>query len=242
MIPSHHGTHIDGEEPMLRLTMRFDFRNPAFADTSMSERYRAALEMVEWAEHLGFSSVGVSEHHGVEDGYLPSPCIMAAAIASRTRRIQISLGAIIAPVHDPLRLAEDLAVLDNLAEGRLSVIVVNGYVPLEYEMFGYVSSDRPRRTEEIVATLRRAWSGKPFTYRGRTVQVTPPPFQLGGPKIALGGKTEAAARRVTRIADSFVPSDRSCWDAYRDELRSLGRPDPGPATSSLQGSIRSPCR
>lgn len=99
-------------------------------------------------------------------------------------------------------------------------------------MFGYVSSDRPRRTEEIVATLRQAWSGEPFSYRGRTVRVTPTPFQPGGPKIALGGKTDAAARRAARIADSFVPSDPACWEAYRDELRSVGRTDPGPASPS----------
>src|ERR1700736_7014666 len=94
-----------GEDGMALFGLRFDFRNPAFAGPSMPERYRAALDMVEWADQLGFVSVILSEHHGSDDGYLPSPLTMAAAVAARTKHIRISVPAVVASLHDPLRLA-----------------------------------------------------------------------------------------------------------------------------------------
>jgi hypothetical protein len=190
--------------------LRFDLRNPAFAATSMTDRYQAALDMSEWADRLGFVAITLSEHHGVDDGYLPSPLTMAAAIAARTRTARISLAAVVAPFHDPLRLAEDLAVVDLVSGGRLDVVLANGYVADEFAMFGRRLSERPAASEEMVATLRAAWTGEPFSYRGRTVHVTPTPHQPGGPSISLGGTSEPA------------------WDLYRDEVVVQGRPDPGP--------------
>ena len=90
--------------------LRFDFRNPAIADTSMADRYAAALDMAAWADGLGCVSIAVSEHHGSADGYLPSPVPMLAAMAARTTSVRFSIAALIAPFHDPLRLAEDLIV------------------------------------------------------------------------------------------------------------------------------------
>jgi alkanesulfonate monooxygenase SsuD/methylene tetrahydromethanopterin reductase-like flavin-dependent oxidoreductase (luciferase family) len=89
-------------------------------------------------------------------------------------------------------------------------------------------SDRVRRTTETVATLKQAWTGEPFEFRGRTVQVRPTPAQPGGPQVILGGSGPKAARRAARIADGFMPSDGSIWDVYRDEMLALGKPDPGP--------------
>jgi alkanesulfonate monooxygenase SsuD/methylene tetrahydromethanopterin reductase-like flavin-dependent oxidoreductase (luciferase family) len=94
--------------------------------------------------------------------------------------------------------------------------------------------ERARRTTEAVDTLRNAWTGQPFDYRGRTVQVTPAPTRPGGPGIVLGGSSDAAARRAARIADGFVPSNPDCWEAYRDELQKLGKDDPGPAMMTGQ--------
>lgn len=210
------------------LGIRFDFRNPDFAGTTMAERYEAALDMVEWAERLGFGSVTLSEHHGSEDGYLPSILPLAAAIAARTKTMWIQLAAVIAPLHDPLRLAEDIAVVDHLAKGRLGIIVSNGYVASEFEMFGRAMKDRPKLVTETVETLRKAWTGEPFEFRGRRARVTPRPFQPNGPMIALGGASEGAARRAARIADGFMPTGPDFWDFYRDEMKKLGKPDPGP--------------
>lgn len=216
---------------MAVFAMRFDLRNPAFAGTSMTERYDAALDMCEWADRLGFVSIGISEHHGSEDGYLPSPIPFAAAMAARTRNARIGISALIAPFYDPLRLAEDLAVVDRISHGRLDITIANGYVGREFTMFGQKVAARARLTEEAVTTLRAAWTGEPFEYRGRRAQVTPTPHQPGGPKINLGGSSEAAARRAARIADGFSPSSPGLWDFYRDELVKLGKPDPGPAAA-----------
>jgi alkanesulfonate monooxygenase SsuD/methylene tetrahydromethanopterin reductase-like flavin-dependent oxidoreductase (luciferase family) len=208
--------------------LRFDLRNPEFAGTSMADRYAAAIDMAEWADELGFVIVVLSEHHGSDDGYLPSPLAMAAAIAARTEQARIRVAAIVAPFHDPLRLAEDIAVVDLVSGGRLDVVLAAGYVPGEFEMFGCDVSERVRRTTEVVTTLRQAWTGEPFEYRGRTVQVRPAPAQPGGPQIVLGGSGPKAARRAARIADDFMPSDGALWEVYREEVIAQGRPDPGP--------------
>jgi alkanesulfonate monooxygenase SsuD/methylene tetrahydromethanopterin reductase-like flavin-dependent oxidoreductase (luciferase family) len=207
--------------------LRFDFRNPAFAGTTMAERYAAALEMASWADELGAVTVILSEHHGVEDGYLPSALTMAAAMAGRTKNLRLMIAAVVSGLHDPVRLAEQAAVVDLLSGGRLDLCLTNGYVAEEFAMYGTTLAERAKRTTEAVEVLRAAWSGQPFEYRGRTVRVTPAPAQPGGPAITLGGSTEPAARRAARIADGFMPSSPGLWDFYRDERVKLGFDDPG---------------
>jgi alkanesulfonate monooxygenase SsuD/methylene tetrahydromethanopterin reductase-like flavin-dependent oxidoreductase (luciferase family) len=216
--------------------LRFDCRNPAFAGVDMAHRYRALLDMCEWADERGALFVALSEHHGSADGYLPSPLVMAAAIAGRTARVRIGIAALIAPLYDPLRLAEDAAVVDLLSRGRLDLTIAGGYVEDEFDMFGVALSERPARVREAVATLRAAWTGEAFEFRGRTVQVRPTPAQPGGPKILLGGTSEGAARRAARIADGFIPSEPGCWRFYREECLELGKPDPGPGMTG-QGEV-----
>ena len=208
--------------------LRFDFRNPSIADTAMADRYAAALDMAEWADGLGCVSIAVSEHHGSEDGYLPSPIPMLAAMAVRTEHVRFNIAALIAPFHDPLRVAEDLIVLDLLSRGRVDLIVAGGYVHEEFALFDVPMNERGRRVTETVAVLRAAFSGEPFEYRGRAVHLTPAPFRPGGPSITLGGSSKPAAERAARIADGFIPTTPEVWTFYRDEVQKLGRPDPGP--------------
>jgi alkanesulfonate monooxygenase SsuD/methylene tetrahydromethanopterin reductase-like flavin-dependent oxidoreductase (luciferase family) len=184
--------------------------------------------MVEWAEALGCTTVGVSEHHGSPDGYLPSPIPMLAAMAARTTNVRFMVAALIVPFHDPIRLAEDLIVLDNISRGRVDIIVAGGYVHEEFEMFDVAMNERGRRVSDAVTVLRGAFSGEPFEYRGRTVHVTPAPFRPGGPPILLGGSSKPAAERAARIGDGFIPSTPEVWTFYRDAVIALGRPDPGP--------------
>ena len=215
-------------QPGVFFGLRFDFRNPDIAGTSMADRYAAALDMVEWADRLGCVSVAVQEHHGSPDGYLPSPIPMLAAMAARTKNVRFTIAALVAPFYNPLRLAEDLAVLDNLSRGRVDLIVGGGYVHEEFAMYGIPMKERVKRVTEAVTTLKAAFTGEPFEYQGRTVRVTPAPFRPGGPTILLGGSTEKAARRAAHIADGFQPPVPDVWEYYRDEVMKLGRPDPGP--------------
>jgi alkanesulfonate monooxygenase SsuD/methylene tetrahydromethanopterin reductase-like flavin-dependent oxidoreductase (luciferase family) len=212
----------------LPFAVRFDFRNPAFADTSFADRYQTALDMVAWADRLGCLAVTVSEHHGSPDGYLPSPLPMLAAMAAVTTNVRFAVAALIAPFYDPIRLCEDMVVLDHLSRGRVDLIVAAGYVPVEFDMYEVALRDRGARVTEVVQTLKAAFTGEPFSFRGRTVQVTPPPYRPGGPSVVLGGSSEAAARRAARIADGFLPSVPEVWEFYADELRVLRKGDPGP--------------
>jgi alkanesulfonate monooxygenase SsuD/methylene tetrahydromethanopterin reductase-like flavin-dependent oxidoreductase (luciferase family) len=137
------------------------------------------------------------------------------------------VAALVAPFYDPLRLAEDMIVLDNISRGRVDLVVGGGYVPSEFAMFDVPMNERGRRVGATVATLRSAFTGTPFEYLGRSVHITPAPFRPGGPTILLGGSSESAARRAARIADGFIPSTPHSWEFYRDEVQKLGRPDPG---------------
>jgi alkanesulfonate monooxygenase SsuD/methylene tetrahydromethanopterin reductase-like flavin-dependent oxidoreductase (luciferase family) len=207
--------------------IRFDLRDPGFSGVPLADRYAAALDMAAWADRMGFVSLTLSEHHGSPDGYLPSPLPMAAAVAARTERITIQVAAMVAAFHDPLRLAEDAAVVDLLSGGRLELVIANGYVAEEFAMFGVPIGERVARTTEAVEVLRRAWSGAPFEHRGRTVRVTPAPARARGPKLALGGSSDGAARRAARLKVSFRPSTNDVWETYRAERIALGGADPG---------------
>lgn len=212
---------------MARLEIRFDLRNPSDTGAGTADRYSAALDQIVWAENLGFKAVTLSEHHGSPDGYLPSPMVFAAAIAARTSKITIRIAAIVASLHDPLRVAEDIAVLDQLSRGRVELVVTNGYVEPEFAMFGKELSGRVAAVTEMITTLKEAWTGEPFEFRGRRVRVTPRPFENRRPAIYLGGSSAGAARRAARIADAFFPSDSTYWEDYRRALIEAGGPDFG---------------
>jgi alkanesulfonate monooxygenase SsuD/methylene tetrahydromethanopterin reductase-like flavin-dependent oxidoreductase (luciferase family) len=207
--------------------LRFDLRDPGLSGVPRAERYRAALDMAEYAEERGFVAVVLSEHHGSEDGYLPSALTFAAAVAARTSRIRIQVAAIAAPLHDPVRLAEQAAVVDLIAQGRLALVLANGYVPAEFAMAGVPMPERVARTVETVETLRSAWTGERFDYRGRSVLVRPAPHAAGGPAIELGGSSDGAARRAARLGVGFVPTEKGPWEVYRKERIALGHDDPG---------------
>lgn len=212
---------------MVMFGLRYDLRNPAFARVSSAERFAAALDMAAWADDLGGLTISISEHHRSEDGYLPSPIVLAAAIAGRTRRIGVVIAALLAPLYDPIRLAEDLAVLDAVSAGRVDVVIGAGYVAAEFEMFGVPMSERGARVTEMIETLRQAWTGEEFVFRGRSARVTPRPHRPGGPPLVMGGSSPAAARRAARIGDGFLPVSGDIWPAYREEMVRLGKPDPG---------------
>jgi alkanesulfonate monooxygenase SsuD/methylene tetrahydromethanopterin reductase-like flavin-dependent oxidoreductase (luciferase family) len=218
------------------ISVRFDMRSPGFG-TPTSDLYDAFLDMAEFADRSGFTAIVVSEHHSSEDGYLPSPLIAATAVAARTSRIAISVAALLVPLYEPLKLAEDIAVLDHLSRGRVSYVVGVGYRPDEYAMFDVDFAGRGRIVEHHLEVMRDAWSGKPFERAGRSVFVRPTPYTSPHPLLFYGGGTVIAARRAARLDIPFFPqldSDR-LWEAYQAERQRLGlaagiavAPPPGP--------------
>jgi alkanesulfonate monooxygenase SsuD/methylene tetrahydromethanopterin reductase-like flavin-dependent oxidoreductase (luciferase family) len=207
--------------------MRFDMRAPA-TGAPTSELYRAALEMAEWTETRGALAAILCEHHGMSDGYLPSPLILAAAMAARTTTLPIMVAAVVLPLYQPIRLAEEMVVIDILSQGRVSYVAAIGYRPEEYEMHGVDFHRRGAIAEDRLAVLLRAKSGAPFEYDGRTVQVTPPPVTPGGPVVAWGGGSVAAARRAGRHGLGFLAQrgDPALERAYREESEAHGH-EPG---------------
>lgn len=212
------------------LTVSYDMRAPGFGAPA-DALYRAALDQVAWADLVGFDAVFVNEHHGSADGYLPAPLVFAAALAGRTERIGIWVSALVLPLHDPIAAAEELAVLDLLSGGRVTLVVAAGYRRCEFEMFGADFEARARVTDERIEVLRRAWTGEPFQHDGRTVTVRPRPAQRPGIPIVIGGSSPGSARRAARIADGYRPSRAELVAIYRDELAALGRPEPAVAPS-----------
>jgi alkanesulfonate monooxygenase SsuD/methylene tetrahydromethanopterin reductase-like flavin-dependent oxidoreductase (luciferase family) len=217
---------------MAGIHLLFDLRSSS-TGASHADLCAAVLDICGWADCLeGIdTSVRVLEHHGSEDGYNPSPITLASAIAGRTSRLAIS-AFILLPFYHPLRLAEDLAILDLLSRGRVGFIFGAGYRHEEFVTFDIELSERGRLMEEGIDALKKAWTGEPFEYRGRTVRVTPRPFQEPRPPIIMGGSSKGAARRAALIADGFAPTDPALLQVYRDELAALGK-DPGPAPADI---------
>ena len=179
--------------------MRLNFIQPGLEPNEMSARYKAGIDMAEWADKLGFRAISHEEHHGAANGWSPSPLITAGAVLARTKNIGVSISALLVPLHDPLRIAEDIAVLDLLSGGRLSVIAGIGYRPEEYAAHGKDWANRGKLMDECIDTMLKAWTGEPFEYRGTTVQVTPIPVSKPTPPFLLGGTSKPAARRAARF-------------------------------------------
>ncbi|GLX39432.1 hypothetical protein Sros01_55050 [Streptomyces roseochromogenus] len=204
--------------------VRFNLVDPHGTPETLSSRYRAALEMARYADDLGVDTVQTEEHHGTANNWLPSPFAFAGAVFGATRRIAVTVSAIIGPLHDPLKVAEDIAVLDLLSGGRLVTVAGIGYRPEEYEQHGVEWGRRGRLQDELLETLLKAWTGEPFTFRGRTVRVTPRPFTRPHPLLLVGGSSEAAARRAARLGLPFFPSAHlpELEEYYRARLAEYG--------------------
>ena len=205
--------------------MRFDLRAPAFG-APIADLYAAALDMSAWGEEHSFTAVVVSEHHATDDGYLPSPLVVASAMAARTKHIAISVAALLVPLYDPVKLAEDIAVLDHVSRGRVSYVAGIGYRPAEYASLGRSFADRARDMEAAIGLMRTAWTGEPFEHEGRTVYVRPTPYSQPHPVICYGGGSKAAARRAARLDMPFFPQLRSSQlvAEYESERERLGLP------------------
>jgi alkanesulfonate monooxygenase SsuD/methylene tetrahydromethanopterin reductase-like flavin-dependent oxidoreductase (luciferase family) len=202
--------------------IRFDLRVPSFAKTTHAEMYKACLDQAEWADNLGLDILVLSEHHGVEDGFMSSPVTLAAAVAGRTKTIQINIAAILVPLHDPVRLAEQLATAALVSGGRVGFVAGLGYRHEEFEMAGVDRKRRGTLMEEAIEVMRKAWTGEPFEWRGRTVRVTPAP--PSPPMILIGGSTEKAAKRAAKLRAGFFPAigDQRLADIYTEECARVG--------------------
>ncbi|HKJ23877.1 MAG TPA: LLM class flavin-dependent oxidoreductase, partial [Myxococcota bacterium] len=185
--------------------VRFDMRAPSVSPASPQELYATALDMAEYCDAQGFDSIVLSEHHGTDDGYLPGPLAFAGCILGRTKRIRVGVAALLLPLHDPIRVAEDLAVLDLASGGRIGITAGLGYRESEYAMFGKDWAGRGKLFDDCLEALQACWSGEPFEWQGRTIRLSPRPLTRPHPPVFVGGMGKNAARRAARFGLPFQP-------------------------------------
>src|SRR6266545_3139046 len=146
----------------------FTAQVPPDSPRTFVQEYREIVDLARLAETLGFESAWVSEHHGSGDGYMPSLLPTLAAFAAATEHIKLGTGVVLTPFHHPLRLAEDAAMVDLISGGRLILGLGLGWREEEFRMFGVPLSERVRRTVETIEILRQAWTGRRFSYQGKS--------------------------------------------------------------------------
>ena len=187
------------------------------------------------AEQAGFEACFFGEHHQDKDGFLPSPLILATAVACHTRTLRVGTSVVLLPLHHPVKVAEDVVTLDQVSKGRITLGVGLGYQEADFRAFSVPIGERVSRLEEEVEIIKRCWTGEPFSYHGKhfdlnDVRVTPQPYQQPAPPLLIGASNPPGARRAGRIADGFVSTPSTSLnatvrliDSYREEASQTGK-------------------
>ncbi len=181
--------------------MRFSLFSPTdhYPDLPRSIRafYSQLLDEVAQADQLGFDNYFVAEHHFHEYGIIPSPAVLLSSAAQRTERIGLGTGIVPLPFHNPIRVAEDYAMVDVLSGGRLVFGIGSGYLPHEYGGFGLGPWEKRARFDEAIEVIETAWRGERFTHHGlyyhfADVKLNVTPTQRRPPTWVAILRTEAA--------------------------------------------------
>lgn len=172
--------------------------------------YQEALEEVVRAEELGFDSVWMEEHHGVRDHYWPSPLTVLAGFATRTTRLQLGTDILVLPFYHPVRLAEDVALLDIMSGGRFVLGTAIGYKPDEFALYNTPLEKRGARFEESLRLIQALWTQPTVTFHGQhytadNVCLEPKPLSRPQPPIWIGGWGPLTLKRAATLADNWIP-------------------------------------
>ena len=187
----------------LDIGLMFSFRNPAAWRRPFPEVYRDELGLITHAEELGYDTIWLTEHHFADDGYSPSIIPLAAAVAAQTERVRIGFNLLLLPLHNAIRVAEDIATLDVLSGGRIDVGLGQGYARHEFAGYGIDRGERLGRFREGLDVLQGLWTNDTFSYAGEHYQIdgarlTPKPVQQPMPPLWIGATSTPGVRRAGR--------------------------------------------
>jgi probable F420-dependent oxidoreductase len=216
--------------------MRFGFFLPDLVDASLPQRFGPTYEICRLAESVGFHFVAMGHHRFTpgEDG-AAAPLVLLSAIAAQTTTLRLSSAVFLFPLYPALDVAEQLATLDQISDGRTMLSFGLGYRPYEYELAGLSYRARGSRMEEGVQILKQAWTQERVHFEGKHYRidgaaVAPRPVQHPHPPIWLGGNATAGIERAARLADGWmIDSTKSLASArrrsahYRSTAAALGR-------------------
>ncbi|MFI5269070.1 MAG: LLM class flavin-dependent oxidoreductase, partial [Chloroflexota bacterium] len=157
------------------------------SDGDLGSYFRFLVDLAVASEELGFDSVWANEHHfDAYGGLVPSPPLLLSAVAHRTSRVRLGTSVVVLPLHNPVEVAEQLAMLDLMSGGRLEVGIGRGYVKTDYEALGVPIAEGQERLLESLEVMLRAWRNEPLSYHGKhyrfeDVDVWPKPEQQPPP-------------------------------------------------------------
>lgn len=204
----------------------YDFRNPPQWQRPWEDLYAEILEVAAWTEQAGFGGAWVPEHHLADDGYMPSPLIALTAMAARTKSIKLGSAIALAPLYNPVRFAEECAVLDILSGGRLEMGLAIGYRKRETAAFGVDFTRRGKLFDEWLQIVTRLWAGEEISFAGQHFNLTGaklmPPAPRGRIPLFIGSFTDKAMERVARYGDGFIGNGDLC-DLYAEKMRDQGK-------------------
>jgi alkanesulfonate monooxygenase SsuD/methylene tetrahydromethanopterin reductase-like flavin-dependent oxidoreductase (luciferase family) len=211
----------------MQLIVTMGIRNLPSRPRPLPQLYGEYLEEAVLAERLGFDAVWASEHHFSEDAWNPSPLTFLAAVAARTERVRIGTYVLLLPLHNPVRVAEDIAVLDNLSGGRVDLAVGVGSAAAEFRTFGIPFRERLGRTFEALRIIERCFAGEQFTHRGKyyaftDVRMTTTPVQKPGPPIWVASMGEQSVARTARRGYHLAAGAGRGHARYEALLRQFG--------------------
>ena len=219
-------------------------RDEAWSEQSV---YDSGLAQMLAAESLGYSSVWIAEHHFNDYGLCPAPQVLASYVAARTTTLRLGMGVSLLPLHHPVDLAEELAVLDVVSGGRLDIGIGRGGTLRDYQTFQSDRADSRERVEEGIALMRQAWSGAPFDFQGRfhsaeRLHVRPATTQRPHPPLYIAANSEdsvlSAARLGLPTLSSFfvpVPDLQRRHMLFRETALAAARSEPEIASLERQG-------
>ena len=196
----------------MKFGLFFAFQVVPGTGVRLDRPYRDMLDCLPRAEELGYESVFVASHHVQPDGWCPSPLLALAAAAARTERMRLGTGALLVPLYAPFKLAEDVAVLDNLSGGRVVLGVAPGYVSEEFEAHGVARDGRVSRMEETLDILQAAWTADGST-------LSPRPLQRPHPPIWYAVSAPRSLRRAAERGSVLLPSPRHELSELREQYR-----------------------